>query len=105
MHRTYEGTNEPVRLTWYSDRIEIVFLGGPYGVVTRTSFGAPGITEYRNPTLAEAMRALGCVQRFGAGLQIAAHSLAQTGILPPNREETSRCPTTKVGVRGWTLKP
>jgi ATP-dependent DNA helicase RecG len=28
MHRTYEGTNAPVRVTWFSDRIEILSPGG-----------------------------------------------------------------------------
>ena len=29
MHRTYEGTSTPVRVTWYSDRVEIYSPGGP----------------------------------------------------------------------------
>ncbi|MDE2974546.1 MAG: hypothetical protein OXU64_07480 [Gemmatimonadota bacterium] len=28
MHRTYEGTNAPVRVTWYDDRVEIISPGG-----------------------------------------------------------------------------
>src|SRR5208337_1667294 len=31
MHRTYEGTNSPVRIHWFDDRIEMVNPGGPYG--------------------------------------------------------------------------
>ncbi|HYU52947.1 MAG TPA: RNA-binding domain-containing protein, partial [Gemmatimonadaceae bacterium] len=42
MHRTYESTNAPVRLTWFNDRIEIISPGGPYGTVTRQNFGQPG---------------------------------------------------------------
>ena len=34
MHRTYEGTNAPVRVYWFDDRIEIISPGGPYGAVT-----------------------------------------------------------------------
>lgn len=44
--------------------------------VTAENFGRPGVTDYRNPVLAEAMRNLGYVQRFGVGLQIA-HTAAE----------------------------
>src|SRR5258708_192775 len=30
LHRTYEGTNTPARIQWFSDRIEILSPGGPY---------------------------------------------------------------------------
>jgi len=71
MHRSYEATNAPVRVYWFDDRIEIHNPGGPFGSVTVENFGQPGITDYRNPNLAEALRALGYVQRFGAGIAIA----------------------------------
>ena len=71
LHRTYEATHAPVRVYWFSDRIEIHNPGGPYGTVTMDNFGQPGLTDYRNPNLAEALRALGFVQRFGAGIPIA----------------------------------
>lgn len=40
-------------------------------VVTReeTNFGQPGITDYRNPTIAGSLGQLGFVQRFGVGLR------------------------------------
>lgn len=75
MHRSYEGTHTPVRVYWFDDRIEIHNPGGPFGSVTQESFGRPGVTDYRNPNLAEAMRALGYVQRFGAGISIARKAL------------------------------
>jgi ATP-dependent DNA helicase RecG len=74
LHRSYEGTNAPVRIYWYSDRIEIQSPGGPFGQVTRRNFGS-GVTDYRNPHLAEAMRNLGYVQKFGLGLPIARREL------------------------------
>jgi ATP-dependent DNA helicase RecG len=83
MHRDYEVSTAPTRITWYSDRIEITNPGGPYGSVTPENFGRPGITDYRNPAIAEAMRALGYVQRFGAGLAIANRTLADNGNPPP----------------------
>jgi len=77
MHRSYEATNTPVRVYWFDDRIEIHNPGGPFGSVTPENFGQPGITDYRNPNLAEALRALGYVQRFGAGIAIARKHLGQ----------------------------
>lgn len=82
MHRTYEATNAPVRITWFNDRIEIISPGGPYGIVTRQNFGKPGYADYRNPNLAEAMRVLGFVQRFGVGIQFARQALQDNGNPP-----------------------
>ena len=83
LHRNYEGTNAPVRVYWFSDRIEIHSPGGPFGQVTAESFGQPGVTDYRNPHLAEAMKVLGYVQRFGVGIGIARRELAKNGNPPP----------------------
>lgn len=79
MHRTYENTNAPVRINWFDDRIEILNPGGPFGTVTKENFGQPGITDYRNPNLADAMRVMGFVQRFGVGIQIAKAALHKNG--------------------------
>lgn len=79
MHRTYEGTNAPVRAYWFDDRIEIMSPGGPYGIVTAETFGQPGVVDYRNPILAEAMRVLGFVQRFGFGIPTARRLLREQG--------------------------
>jgi ATP-dependent DNA helicase RecG len=79
MHRTYENTNAPVRVYWFDDRIEITNPGGPFGAVTRENFGRPGITDYRNPNLADAMRVMGFVQRFGIGIQTARMELKRNG--------------------------
>jgi ATP-dependent DNA helicase RecG len=83
MHRTYEGTNAPVRMTWFADRIEIQNPGGPFGQVNRQNFAQPGITDYRNPHLAEAMKNLGYVQRFGVGIPLARRELEKNGNPPP----------------------
>jgi len=79
MHRTYESTNAPVRITWFNDRIEIQNPGGPFGQVTKQNFGNPGVVDYRNPHLAEVMKVLGYVQRFGVGIQLAQESLRKNG--------------------------
>lgn len=79
MHRTYEGTNTPVRVYWFDDRIEIISPGGPYGTVSAELFGQPGIVDYRNPILAESMRVLGLVQRYGVGIPTARRELTANG--------------------------
>ena len=79
MHRTYEDTNAPVRVYWFDDRIEIISPGGPYGAVTADTFGHPGVVDYRNPILAEAMRVLGLVQRYGFGIPLARQELLKNG--------------------------
>ena len=82
MHRAYETTNAPVRLYWYSDRIEIQNPGGLYGRVTPANIDT-GTTDYRNPLIAEIMRHLGFAQRFGIGLPIARKALQDNGNPPP----------------------
>ncbi len=79
MHRTYEGTNAPVRVYWFDDRIEIISPGGPYGAVNAENFGQPGAVDYRNPILAEAMRVTGLVQRYGFGIPAARRDLRNNG--------------------------
>ena len=79
MHRSYEGNNAPVHVYWYNDRIEVASPGGVFGAVTIDNFGQPGITSYRNPDLAEAMKTLGFVQRFGAGIPMAKRLLQDAG--------------------------
>ncbi len=83
MHRTYEGTNSPVHVYWFDDRIEITSPGGPYGAVSAANFGRPGLVDYRNPILAEAMRVLGLVQRYGAGIPSAKRHLLDNGQREP----------------------
>jgi ATP-dependent DNA helicase RecG len=82
MHRNYEGTNSPVRVTWFDDRVEVLSPGGPYGAVTPSNFGQPGLTDYRNPVVAEAFRAYHFVEKFGMGLEIVRVSLERNGNPP-----------------------
>ena len=82
MHRSYEGTNAPVRVYWFDDRIEITNPGGPYGTVTAENFGRPGVSDYRNPSVATVLKAMGFVQRFGFGIAEARRSLAANGNPP-----------------------
>lgn len=78
LHRTYE-INAPVYWYWFSDHIEIHSPGDLYGRVTEESFGRPGATDYRNPSLAEGLKVLGFVQRFGMGIQLARRRCDENG--------------------------
>lgn len=100
MHRTYEATNAPARVYWFDDRIEIINPGGPFGSVTPENFGAPGITDYRNPNLAEAMRVLGFVQRFGFGIQLARAEHRKNQQRPPEFEVDAHNVICRVYPRG-----
>ncbi len=86
MHRTYEGTNAPVHVYWFSDRVEILSPGGVFGAITAENFGQPHLIDYRNPNLAEAMRVLGYVQKFGSGIQITRNLLQRAGHPEPEFE-------------------
>ncbi len=83
MHRTYEATHAPIRVSWFNDRIEVFSPGGAFGVITEANFGQPGLTDYRNPNLAEAMKNLGYVQRFGVGIPTAKRLLTEAGHSEP----------------------
>jgi ATP-dependent DNA helicase RecG len=83
LHRTYEQTNAPIRVYWYDDRIEISSPGGPYGNVTAENFGQAGITDYRNPNIADVLKTFGYVQTFGRGLSIAKRAMQDNGNPPP----------------------
>jgi ATP-dependent DNA helicase RecG len=89
MHRVYEGTNAPIRFTWFRDRIEISSPGGPYGAVTVQNFGQPGVTDYRNRHIAEVMSNPGYVQRFGMGIALARREMQKNGNPPIEVEVNS----------------
>jgi ATP-dependent DNA helicase RecG len=79
MHRNYDS-NSPIRFYAFSDHIEIQSPGGLYGEATPENF--PSRNSYRNPVIAEAMKSLGFVNRFGYGVQRAQALLAQNGNPP-----------------------
>lgn len=79
MHRTYES-NSPIRFYWFSDRVEIQNPGGLYGEATPENF--PMQNTYRNPVIAEAMKVLGYVNKYGRGVLRAQEVLAENGNPP-----------------------
>lgn len=76
MHRDYSST-APLRITWMNDRLEIQSPGGLYGEASAANF--PRQTSYRNPVVAEAMKALGYVNRYGRGVLRAQEALSRNG--------------------------
>jgi ATP-dependent DNA helicase RecG len=99
LHRAYEATNAPVHVYWYDDRVEISSPGGPYGAVTIESFGEPGLVDYRNPNLAEALHVLGYVQRYGFGIPTARRELEKNGNPIPEFDASPNRILWRVGVR------
>ena len=81
LHRSYES-NSPIRLYWFNNRIEIQNPGGLYGEATPENF--PRQNAYRNPIIAEALKALGYVNRFGRGVYRAQKLLNDNGNPPPD---------------------
>lgn len=83
MHRDYQS-NTPIRFYWFSDRIEIQSPGGLYGEVTPDTLERRN--SYRNPVLAEAMRSMEYVNRYGYGIQRAQKLLQDNGNPPAQFE-------------------
>ncbi|WP_455288993.1 ATP-binding protein, partial [Cupriavidus necator] len=88
LHRVYEGTHTPIRVYWFNDRVEINSPGGPYGNVTVENFGRPGVTDYRNPNVADALKTFGFIQAFGRGIATARRAMQANGNPEPEFETT-----------------
>jgi ATP-dependent DNA helicase RecG len=69
MHRTYVGTHAPIAIHGFRDRLDVVSPGGPVGNVTAATFGRPGVTEFRNPRLVDAMKQAGLARGDGHGIE------------------------------------
>jgi ATP-dependent DNA helicase RecG len=86
VHRDYT-VNTPVRFYVFSNRIEITNPGGLFGGSRAENF--PTVNAYRNPVLAEAVKTLGFINRFGFGVQRAQSLLANNGNPPADFEFSS----------------
>lgn len=82
MHRNYESSNAPIRIAWFDNRIEVTNPGGPFGQVRADNFDR--VNDYRNPSLAGAMKSLGYVNQFGRGIGRIRSAMSQNG--NPNPE-------------------
>ena len=76
MHRDYQS-NMPIRLYQYDDRVEIMNAGGLYGEARPENF--PGVNDYRNPVVAEAMKGLKYVNMFNRGVTRVQNMLEENG--------------------------
>jgi len=76
MHRDYSST-APIRFYWFAHHIEIQNPGGLYGEATPDNF--PRQNAYRNPVIAEAMKTLGYVNKYGSGVIRAQAALRNNG--------------------------
>ncbi len=83
IHRNYENSSTPVRVTWLRHSLQISSPGSVYGTVTRQNFGTPDATSYRNPSIAEAMKNQRFMERFGMGIATARKALKANGNPPP----------------------
>ncbi|HTW87463.1 MAG TPA: ATP-binding protein [Candidatus Binataceae bacterium] len=81
LHRTYDASTMPVKVYWYSNRIEIMNPGGLFGEVNPDTIWQ-NVTAYRNPLLAEGLKSLGVVERFGYGLVQARRAIEANGNPP-----------------------
>ena len=80
MHRRYEEATSPIHFYWFPDHIEILSPGGLFGEASESNF--PDLCAYRNPIIAEAMKNLGYVNRFGFGVKRAQAALERNGNPP-----------------------
>ena len=96
MHRDY-ASNTPVRFYVFSDHIEIGNPGGLYGESNPENF--PNVNAYRNPVIAEAMKTLGVVNRYGYGVRQAKELLGRNGNPEPVFEFSSVWVRVTVGKR------
>ena len=87
MHRNYDS-NSPIRFYVFAGHVEIQSPGGLYGEATPENF--PTRNSYRNPVIAEAMKSLGFVNRFGYGVQRAQALLERNGNPPAGFEFDDR---------------
>ena len=98
MHRDYASTS-PIRFYWFADRIEIQNPGGLYGTVTRETLTRRN--SYRNPVIAEALKGMNYVNKYGYGIQRAEAMLAENGNPPLDFEIDDRV----FGVTIWKRTP
>jgi ATP-dependent DNA helicase RecG len=90
--RPTEGFGE--KLYAFADHVEIQSPGGLYGEATPENF--PTRNSYRNPIIAEAMKSLGFVNRFGYGVQRAQALLEKNGNPPASYAFDDRSVLVKV---------
>jgi len=95
MHRAYDQPSF-IRVLHFNDRIVITSPGPLYGLANADNF--PRQTSYRNPVIAEAMKVLGFVNRFGRGIERSRAVLRENGSPPPQFEFGDTYFTVTLGI-------
>ena len=80
MHRNYQTSNAPVSVYWFNDRVEVDNPGGVFGRVTAQNFSYT--FDCRNPVIADSMRTMQFVERFGLGITRIKTALEENGNPP-----------------------
>lgn len=83
MHRDYEVGNSKIYVKLFDDRVDITSPGGLFGIVNKHNFGS-GITDYRNPILAETLRTLELVEQVGRGIQLIRRTMEENDSPSPD---------------------
>ena len=82
IHRDYSRWSQEVAIRMFDDRLEILSPGGLVRGMTIQDLGT-GKYAARNPALAEAMREMGLVERFGTGIRMMRREMEALGSAPP----------------------
>ncbi|MFQ5812912.1 MAG: ATP-binding protein [Anaerolineae bacterium] len=82
VHRDYSRWSQEVAVRMFDDRLEIFSPGGLVRGMTVQDLGT-GKYAARNPTLAEVMREMGLIERFGTGIRMMRREMETLGSAPP----------------------
>jgi ATP-dependent DNA helicase RecG len=82
VHRDYSHWSQEVAIRMFDDRLEVSSPGGLVRGMTIQDLGT-GKYAARNPTLAEAMREMGLIERFGTGIRMMRREMETLGSAPP----------------------
>jgi ATP-dependent DNA helicase RecG len=82
VHRDYSRWSQEVAIRMFDDRLETLSPGGLVRGMTVQDLGT-GKYAARNPTLAEAMREMGLIERFGTGIRMMRREMEALRSAPP----------------------
>ncbi len=86
-HRDYASRGEGIRITMFSDRLEVYSPGRLPGHVTLENLRAERFS--RNPAIVQVLADLGLVERLGYGIDRMLRQLAAAGLPPATFRETA----------------
>ena len=82
VHRDYRDSPAPIQFYWFSDRVEIHNFGGLYGGLKIADIQDGSRAAYRNPKIAEVMKYMRFMERFGHGI-LSAKEASDENMNPP----------------------